>query len=155
MGFGSAPIGNLYRTISDDAALETIHCALQHGVSLLDTAPLYGLGLAEERLGMALQGVARDRFVLSTKVGRVLTPDRNGYEYDYSAGGVLRSLEGSLKRLQLDSVDMLHIHEAVRPEECTGRSLSDAGAFARAGRRRRDRRRHEWVAGARAAGPQR
>ena len=112
MGFGSAPIGNLYRTISDDAALETIHCALQHGVSLLDTAPLYGLGLAEERLGMALQGVARDRFVLSTKVGRVLTPDRNGYEYDYSAGGVLRSLEGSLKRLQLDSVDMLHIHEA-------------------------------------------
>lgn len=112
MGFGSAPIGNLYREISDTSAVDTIHYALENGVTLLDTAPLYGLGLAEERLGLALADVPRARFTVSTKIGRLLNADRSAYVYDYSYDGIMRSLEGSLARLGLESVDILHIHEA-------------------------------------------
>ncbi len=110
-GLGTAPLANLYGTVSEADALATIEAVLHHGVKLFDTAPLYGLGASEERLGKALSGVPRDSFVLSTKVGRILNEDRNGYVYDYSRDGVLRSIEHSLKRLNLDHIDIALIHD--------------------------------------------
>lgn len=112
MGFGSAPISGLYRDIPEAVAVETVRFALEKGVTLLDTAPLYGLGLAEERIGVALSGIPRADFILSTKVGRVLHQDRSGFLFDYSYEGIMRSLEGSLARLKLDTVDILHIHDS-------------------------------------------
>src|SRR5690606_36044375 len=100
MGFGSAPIGNA-QTVSADQAIATIHYALEQGITLYDTAPLYGAGRSEELLGDALSGVPRGEFVLSTKVGRVLDEGTRTLTFDYSRDGVLRSLEGSLKRLKL------------------------------------------------------
>lgn len=126
LGLGTAPLANLYRAISDDAADGVLHAAWEAGVRHYDTAPLYGLGLAETRLNRFLRGKPRDAYVLSTKVGRLLTlcpPDqRNGIgkwfevpnrreTYDYSYDGVLRSLEFSLERLGLDRVDILYAHD--------------------------------------------
>lgn len=116
LGFGSAPVAGLYQTIGDEAAVEVIRAALDEGVTLFDTAPLYGAGRAERLVGQALAGVPRDRYLISTKVGRVLNPDgRPGF--DYSRDGVLRSLEGSLKRLQTGRVDILHIHDPDNHQE--------------------------------------
>ncbi|MBV7338138.1 aldo/keto reductase [Chloroflexi bacterium TSY] len=112
MGLGGAPFANLYRPVSEQSAIETIQYAFEQGVRLFDTAPLYGLGLSEERLGKALAGIERDAYVIATKIGRVLNDDRSDYSYDYTYDGVMRSLDGSLERLGLDSVDILHIHEA-------------------------------------------
>ena len=112
VGFGSAPIGNLYREVPEEEALDAVHYALENGVTLLDTAPLYGLGLAEERLGLAVRGIERESYTIATKIGRVLNDDRSDYHYDYSYDGVMRSFEGSLTRLGVDSVEVLHIHEA-------------------------------------------
>lgn len=111
MGFGSAPIGDLYHEVDETVAIETVHFALDHGVTLLDTAPLYGRGLAETRLGLALDGVARDRFMISTKVGFLIGDDDDENDRDYSYDGIMYSLEGSLARLKLDSVEILHIHD--------------------------------------------
>lgn len=98
-----------------------MHGALESGVTLFDTAPLYGHGLSELRLGRALQGVRRDEFEVQTKVGRLLVPGEEAsiFEgtppvhpvFDYSRDGVLRSVEASLQRLQLDRVDSLLIHD--------------------------------------------
>lgn len=112
MGMGTAPIGNLYRNVPVETAVETVQFALSSGITLFDTAPLYGLGMAEERLGIALQGVPRQDFTISTKIGRIPNQDRSDFTYDYSYDGVMRSLDGSLQRLGLDSVEILHIHEA-------------------------------------------
>lgn len=125
MGFGSAPIGNLYREVPEETAIDTVDSALENGVTLLDTAPLYGLGLAEERLGLALSGVPRSDYILSTKIGRILNKERTDYTYDYSYDGVMQSLEGSLARLKLDSVDILHIHEA-DPDTSQEAALTEA-----------------------------
>lgn len=122
-GFGSAPIGGLYGEINQARAIETIQYGLEQGITLFDTAPLYGQGRSEELLGEALAGVARDRFVLSTKVGRVLDMDTRTLRFDYSRDGVLRSLEGSLARLRLDHVDILHIHD---PDEYQDEALEEA-----------------------------
>ncbi len=125
LGFGGAPLGNLYRAIDEDTAQATLQAAHDGGVRLFDTAPLYGLGLSEERFGRALAHWQRDDMVLSTKIGRVLedcvpadktqtifldTPDRR-FTYDYSYDGVMRSLEGSLHRLGTDRVDILLVHD--------------------------------------------
>jgi len=110
LGFGSAPIGNLYSEIPDKAAIETIQHALQSGVNFFDTAPHYGAGLAEKRIGLALQGVDRDQFIIETKIGRLITPDQQRI-YDYSHDGVIKSLEASLKRMKIDYVDSLLIHD--------------------------------------------
>ena len=110
MGFGSAPIGNS-KNVSDAQAIATVHYALEQGINLFDTAPLYGQGRAEELLGAALAGVPRSEFVLSTKVGRVLDERTRTLTFDYARDGVMRSLEGSLKRLKLDQVDLLLIHD--------------------------------------------
>ena len=126
LGFGTAPIGNLFRAISDDAAQATLEVAWAGGVRTYDTAPLYGLGLSETRLNRFLRGKRREDYVLSTKVGRLLKPcpaeQRDGIgkwfevpnrheQFDYSYDGVLRSLEVSLERLGVDRVDILHVHD--------------------------------------------
>jgi len=116
LGLGTAPLANLYETIPEAQAVETIRQALARGVNFFDTAPLYGSGLAERRLALALADVPRDQYVLATKIGRLVRPD-GSIVFDYSRDGVLRSLEASLKRLQLDRVDILHIHEPEADDE--------------------------------------
>ena len=125
LGFGGAPIGNLYAEVSDEGARATVDAAWDAGVRYFDTAPHYGLGLSERRLGAALAGRPRDEFVISTKVGRVLEPrDGGGLDdagflvpathrrvWDFSADGVRRSLESSLLRLGLDRVDIVYLHD--------------------------------------------
>ena len=126
LGFGTAPLGNLYRAITDEDAADILNLAWDSGVRYFDTAPLYGLGLSETRLNALLRGKPRDAYVLSTKVGRLLdvtTPDnRIGFGkwfdvparreiYDYSYDGVLRSVEFSLERLGVDRIDLLYGHD--------------------------------------------
>lgn len=126
LGFGAAPLGNLYRAISDDDAQAILEAAWAAGVRYFDTAPLYGLGLSETRLNRFLRDKPRDGYVLSTKIGRLLratTPEkRDGFGkwfevparnevYDYGYDGVMRSLEFSLERLGLDRVDILFAHD--------------------------------------------
>lgn len=127
-GFGGGPIGNLRRPISDEAATATVDAAWDAGARYFDTAPLYGHGRSEMRLGSALARRPRNEFVLATKVGRLLRPprdasfDRHGFVdtpdreivYDYSRDGALRSLEESLERLKLDRVDVVLIHDIDR-----------------------------------------
>lgn len=110
-GFGTAPIANLYNPVSDGDAIATIQAAYESGVRLFDSAPLYGNGLSEMRVGQALRGVPRDSYVISTKVGRVLNADRSSFVYDYSRDGVLRSIEGSLKRLNTDHIEIILVHD--------------------------------------------
>lgn len=136
LGLGTAPLGGLYASLDDDVALATIRAAYDRGLRFFDTAPQYGHGLAERRLGRALQGVPRDEIVVATKVGRLLrkgapldkryyhgTPDENPV-FDFSYDGVMRSVEESLGRLGLDRVDVLHIHD---PDEHYDEAL--AGAY--------------------------
>jgi len=122
MGFGGAPLGNLFNPVAADAARQAIDGAYDRGLRYFDTAPLYGHGLSERRLGEALRTRPRESFVLSTKVGRVLepgTPPAGAYvelpsfvpRFDYSEAGALRSVEESLGRLGLDRVDVLYIHD--------------------------------------------
>ena len=126
LGFGTAPLGNLYRAITDAEAEEILNRAWEAGVRYYDTAPLYGLGLSETRLNRFLRGKPRDEYVLSTKIGRLLkatTPDaRDGFGkwfdvpsrnevYDYGYDAVYRSLEFSLERLGIDRVDILLAHD--------------------------------------------
>lgn len=126
LGFGSAPLGNLYRPHTEKAAQDTFEAAWKAGIRYYDTAPLYGLGLAETRLNHFLRGKKRKDYVISTKVGRLLevcppelrtgigkffgTPSRREI-YDYSYDGVMRSLEASLERLGIDSVDIVFVHD--------------------------------------------
>jgi len=125
MGFGSAPLGNLYRELSEQQVTDTLQAAWDGGIRYFDTAPQYGLGLSECRLSEFFSGIDRDSFVLSTKIGRLLEPASpvgfdagqwvnphiNNIIYDYSYDGVMRSFEASLKRLNLDRVDILYIHD--------------------------------------------
>jgi D-threo-aldose 1-dehydrogenase len=126
LGLGCASLGGLYGDISDQQAQQVVHRALALGLNLFDTAPLYGYGKSETRLGEALRGVPRDRFVLATKVGRLLVPKEIGDNsqddywgnpppvrprFDFSYDGVMRSFEESLKRLNLQRLDILHIHD--------------------------------------------
>ncbi|MEZ4734159.1 MAG: aldo/keto reductase [Caldilineaceae bacterium] len=109
-GFGTAPIGNV-NAVSDANAEATIQYAYEKGIRLFDSAPLYGRGESELRIGRALRGVPRDSYVISTKIGRVLNPDRSAFVYDYSYDGVMRSLEGSLQRLGTDHVEIVLVHD--------------------------------------------
>ncbi len=124
-GFGGAPLGNMHRVLSDDEAQATVEAAWDAGLRYFDTAPYYGHGLSEMRIGAVLQSKMRDDFVISTKVGRVLEPCAPGEErsgiylntppfsvrYDYSYDGVMRSYETSLTRLGLDHIDILYVHD--------------------------------------------
>lgn len=126
LGFGSAPLGNLYRAITDEQAHDVLEAAWNSGVRYFDTAPLYGLGLSERRIGEFLRTKKRDEYVISTKAGRVLqvcapeertgigkffdTPNRREV-YDYSYDGIMRSLEQSFERTGLDRFDILFVHD--------------------------------------------
>lgn len=128
---GTANLGHLYRRMSEDDALELLETAWRLGIRAFDTAPHYGLGLAERRLGGFLAGKPRDEVIVSTKVGRLIRPaamprerDDEGYDvpgdvervWDLSADGVRRSLEESLERLGLDRVDVLYVHDPERAD---------------------------------------
>jgi D-threo-aldose 1-dehydrogenase len=126
LGFGAAPIGNLGKQVSDDEAHAAVVAALEAGIVYFDTAPHYGLGLSEKRLGEALAGRPRESYLLSTKVGRLIrenpapqgqdtegfaVPDTLHRVRDYSRDGVLRSIEESLERLGTDRLDIVFIHD--------------------------------------------
>ncbi|NPU11299.1 aldo/keto reductase [Bradyrhizobium sp. 83002] len=146
LGLGTAPLGGLFEPVSDADAEATIAMAWSRGVRFFDTAPLYGFGLAEQRLGAFLRRQPRDGFVISTKVGRLLRPDPSTSaedphykgtpplrpRFDYSYDGVMRSVEESLVRLGLDRIDILLVHD---PDDHYDEAL--AGAF-RALQRLRD-----------------
>jgi D-threo-aldose 1-dehydrogenase len=110
LGLGSAPIGNRSDPADADQLIATVRAALKQGINLIDTAPLYGAGYAEQLLGQALAGVPRDSYILSTKVGRLVHAD-GSVHFNFSREAVLRSLEESLKRLGLDRVDIALIHD--------------------------------------------
>jgi len=129
LGFGTAPLGNLFRPLSDETARESLAAAEKARFGYYDTAPFYGFGLSERRLGDALRG--RKNIVLSSKVGRLLKPvpgpvdervPRHGYAtampfepvFDYSYDAVMRSFEASLQRLGLSRIDILYIHDIGR-----------------------------------------
>ena len=124
IGFGSAPLGDLYSRLPDEPAIAAVAAAHAAGITIFDTAPLYGHGLAEHRIGTALRRIPRDSFTLSTKVGRYMSPlaqrvgdsgyvggFRHAAVFDYSYDGAMRSLEQSLLRLGLERVDVLLIHD--------------------------------------------
>ncbi|MEU0407661.1 aldo/keto reductase [Streptomyces griseorubiginosus] len=128
LALGCAGLGNLYQPVTDEAALATVAAAWDAGIRTFDTAPHYGLGLSERRLGTALRDRPRDTYTVSTKVGRLLVPDpggdrgddlANGFAvsathrrvWDFSADGVSRSLEASLDRLGLDRIDVALLHD--------------------------------------------
>jgi D-threo-aldose 1-dehydrogenase len=127
LGMGCASLGNLYRAIDRQQAFATIDAAWNAQMRYFDTAPYYGLGLSERRLGDALRSRPRGEFVLSTKVGRLLEPDRaetlpdkrQGFvtpmpfkvRFDYSYDGIMRSYEASLQRLGLARIDILLVHD--------------------------------------------
>ena len=113
---GAPPSTDPQRATAEDEAVTLIQRSLHLGVNYLDTAPMYGVGQSEKRYGRALQGVPRESYVLSTKVGRVLDPaepgnDRLAWSFDFSRRGVQRSFESSLERLGLERVDILFIHD--------------------------------------------
>lgn len=131
LSYGAANVGNLYRALDDDAARTLLQTAWDCGIRYFDTAPHYGLGLSERRLGAFLATKPRTEFTVSTKVGRLLVPDPAGAgrlddenhfavpadlrrTWDFTEDGIRRSLEESLQRLGLDSVDVLYLHD---PEE--------------------------------------
>jgi D-threo-aldose 1-dehydrogenase len=126
MGMGTAPLGNLYRALSEKDAQDTLAAAWKAGIRYFDTAPFYGLGISENRLNPFLRGHKRGDYVVSTKVGRLLevckpgeragigkffdTPSRKEI-FDYTYDGIMRSLDSSLERLGLDQVDILYVHD--------------------------------------------
>ena len=138
LSFGGAAIGNMFTEVSDDAAAEAIAAAWDGGMRTFDTAPHYGLGLSERRLGAVLRQYPRHEYVISTKVGRLLEPalppygtDTEGFAVpaahrrvrDYSADGVRRSLEASLDRLGLARIDIALIHD---PDDHGDQALREA-----------------------------
>ena len=106
LALGAASLGSVYHKVNQDEADATVHAALDLGVSLIDVAPYYGLTTAETALGHALQGVARDRYTLATKIGRYGDKD-----WDFSRDATLRSLDASLGRLQTGHIDILQCHD--------------------------------------------
>ncbi|HUN33444.1 MAG TPA: aldo/keto reductase [Trebonia sp.] len=140
LSFGGAAIGNLFSEVSEPDARAAIDAAWDGGIRTFDTAPHYGLGLSECRLGDALRYRPRDQYVISTKVGRLLDPVTSGQpvgrdpagfavrahsvrRFDFSADGVRRSLEASLQRLGLDRVDIALIHD---PDDHGQQALREA-----------------------------
>ncbi len=145
LGLGGTAFGNMYSALDEAAAAEVVDAAMAAGIRYFDTAPLYGYGLSETRLGQGLARHARDQVVISSKVGYELVPRPEGQEdhtpfvdipplssvFDYSRDGVLRSIEGSLQRLQTDRLDIVLIHD---PDESKsndpGWQPGDKGHFA-------------------------
>lgn len=129
LGLGTAPLGGMFTRVADSDAQGVVRRALEAGLTYIDTAPQYGHGTAERRLGATLAGVPRDSYVLSSKVGRVIR-ERPGAStgifrdappsdavFDFTRDAVMRSLEESLARLRLDRIDVLYIHDPDDHEE--------------------------------------
>ncbi|WP_206074537.1 aldo/keto reductase [Antribacter gilvus] len=131
LGYGAANVGNLYRELTDEQSHAILDAAWEAGIRYFDTAPHYGLGLSERRLGAFLRTKPRDEYLLSTKVGRLLRPHPEGAGtldtdndfhvpattrrvWDASADGVRRSVDESLERLGLDRIDVLYLHDPER-----------------------------------------
>lgn len=134
LGFGAAPLGNMFRAIPEEEALATVEAAWNDGIRFFDNAPFYGAGLAEIRMGQALAGKPRDEYVIATKVGRLILDEvedvsardlgeksdvfkhglPNRIVNDYSADATLRSIEDSLKRLQTDRIDIVWVHDVAQ-----------------------------------------
>ncbi|MBP7335224.1 aldo/keto reductase [Niveispirillum sp.] len=134
LGFGAAPLGNMFRAIPEDEALATVEAAWNDGIRFFDNAPFYGAGLAEIRMGQALAGKPRDDYVIATKVGRLILDEvedvsardlgekgdvfkhglPNRVVNDYSADATLRSIEDSLNRLQTDRIDIVWVHDVAQ-----------------------------------------
>lgn len=131
LGYGAANVGNLFRELTDDDARAVLEAAWESGIRFFDTAPHYGLGLSERRLGAFLRTKPRDEYVLSTKVGRLLrpNPDHDGgldtandfhvpddlrRVWDFSADGIRTSLEESRERLGIDRIDLVYLHDPER-----------------------------------------
>ncbi|MAP85857.1 pyridoxal 4-dehydrogenase, partial [Candidatus Poribacteria bacterium] len=125
-GFGAASLGEIFALVSEEDTLSTLQTLWKHGVRYIDTAPFYGFGLSEHRVGSFLSQQPRQEFVLSTKVGRVLKAPKVkagfkapfflgglpfDYVFDYTYDGIMRSFEDSLQRLRLNSIDLLLIHD--------------------------------------------
>lgn len=149
LGFGTAPLGNLYRPVSEEEVRAAMETALRSGIRHFDTAPYYGLGLSERRVGDQIRGCPD--IVLSTKVGRLLQPalgakthtQRHGFvspmpfepAYDYTREGILRSYEASVQRLGLARIDILYVHDIGRRthgdlDERYRRQLLEGGGLA-------------------------
>ncbi|MGN6094710.1 MAG: aldo/keto reductase [Bosea sp. (in: a-proteobacteria)] len=134
LGFGAAPLGNMFRDIPEPEARATVEAAWKDGIRYFDNAPFYGAGLAEIRMGEALAGKPRDQYVISTKVGRVILEEiedvsardlgekcevfkygrPNRIVNDYSADATLRSIEDSLKRLKTDRIEIAFVHDVAQ-----------------------------------------
>ncbi|GGT44006.1 aldo/keto reductase [Streptomyces chromofuscus] len=133
IGFGTAPMGNMFRAVPDEEASATLDAAWDQGIRYYDTAPLYGAGLAEIRLGELLSRKRRDEFVLSTKVGRVILDEvesgnrelgekgslfeagrPNRILHEWTADATERSIEGSLQRLGVDRLDIVWVHDVAQ-----------------------------------------
>ncbi|MFE4960799.1 aldo/keto reductase [Streptomyces sp. NPDC056653] len=133
IGFGTAPLGNMFRAIPDEEAAATVQAAWDQGIRYFDTAPFYGAGLSETRLGAALAGKDRDQYVLSTKVGRVILDELetgsrdfgekgglfehgspNKIVHEWTAEATERSIEGSLKRMGVDRFDIVWVHDVAQ-----------------------------------------
>lgn len=138
LGLGCAPLGNLFTAVSDEAAEATVAAAWQQGIRFFDTAPQYGHGLSETRLGAALASYPRDEYTLVSKVGRVLVAPEPGAArpssafvdipavdpvFDFSRDGILRSLDDSLTRLDTDRLDIVHLHD---PDDHEAEALATA-----------------------------
>ena len=161
LGMGGAPLGNLFARIPDDVAAATVAAGWDAGVRHFDTAPHYGAGLSELRMGAVLRGQDRDSFVLSTKVGRLLEPVREvpdpneGFfgalpfrrRFDYSAGGAARSIEDSLQRLGLSRIDIVYIHDVSEDWHGAAWSARFAEAMRGAAQVLTDMRRRREIAG--------
>ncbi len=134
LGFGAAPLGNMFRAIPEDEAHATVEAAWNDGIRYFDNAPFYGAGMAEIRMGEALAGRPRSEYVISTKVGRIILDEvedastrdlgeksevfkhgrPNKIVNDYSSDATLRSLEDSLKRLKTDHVEIVWVHDVAQ-----------------------------------------
>jgi D-threo-aldose 1-dehydrogenase len=136
LSLGTAALGGLYTSVSDADCTDTVLTAIDNGINFIDTAPHYGKGVSEVRIGNALAGRDRSTFVISTKIGRLLVPSTTDIDdffmdadntverkFDFSAHGVRQSLEGSLERLGLDSVEILFIHD---PDENADEAILEA-----------------------------
>ncbi len=136
LSLGTAALGGLYTSVSDADCTDTVLTAIDNGINFIDTAPHYGKGVSEVRIGKAIAGRDRSTFVISTKIGRLLVPSTTDIDeffmdadntverkFDFSASGVRQSLEGSLERLGLDSVEILFIHD---PDENADEAILEA-----------------------------